>query len=1074
MKGFTPWSTKVFRTTLVVVICFCYLFSFCQYPPTKSDIFFKNYTLDDGLPNATVNCFEEDDDGFIWIGTLDGLSKFNGEEFIHFQDGPDSTFMSNDEVNELLQLDNQLWIGTAKGLIHMDIESEIFTSYDLPDKDQYSNTIESLVKIGDTLWVGYEANGSLSGALALFSLKELRFVKISADQGQLDNVHDIFLDPYDNSKVWIASSQLYITDVALSQIQSISLPFDQPSKRRGATQILRVDQEHIIIASTRGLYIYDTKNEVWSDRFTYNFGESQSVFSPNYIKSLSKYADDTFLLNTYDLGLIVFNYREGSFSRFHVAPNNPFSIPSYRSHSSFTDSENRVWHGFYTGMNVVLNESQIVSLSDLDKTGETSIPLITDIGLEVMIDGRHFKLSSKSNKLTDINSPFIENWLYAQNDKEGNSYYLFSDALYKKSKGSITFTKIMDKSVITQGEENRRWFKFFSIDQEQSIWVTTELGYVARYQSPNNRELITIKNDKIGICESTPEASYRVAHGDNETIVSHACGLLIYDEKSNMLVDINDYYNRPIWDATLWNYGISYIGKDTYVVGTFREGFYKLSLSDLSVQSISPQLENIIIANITSNKRGEAWCTTDAGILYYNSNKEYYTLITKKEGLPEEYLIFQKPYFDKNGNIDVLTPGKAINLDNNKLIPSSGIDKAIITSIKVDNKVIHKNMYLSEETHLNLNHNQNDIEISYSHITDFKNEPISYFYKMTGLNDQWVDAKKTSTARFFGLDPGIYEFQLKRAISPTDQAYMISIPIEIEPPLWATWWFRILSLVAALSFILWIYNNRINSIKNKLRLQQEEEQNTILKEQNDIIQTQNEELMRLNQSKDKFFSILAHDLRSPLAAFSGLGKQLNYHIERKNLKKVNMLSEHIQESAESLTTLVDNLLNWSLVQTGKIQYEPEDLSLGEIVASIKGQLKDVLIDKNIVIETSISPHAIIYADNQAVHIILRNIISNAIKFSHPHSTININSKVEESRAQVSVIDHGVGISNERLELVRSNDALSSLGTEGEKGIGLGIALCKELMEMNQATFDIDSIENKGTCVTLFFPKSNHA
>lgn len=1074
MNGFTSWSTRVFRTILVVVIWVLHMSAYSQLPPINSDIFFKSYTQDDGLPNPTVNCFEEDDHGFIWIGTLDGLSKFNGEEFIHFHDDGDSTAMHNDEINELLHIDNHLWIGTAKGLILMDIQSETFTSFDLPQKERFSNTVESLVKIGDTLWIGYEANGSLSGALALFSLTDRKFVKVSSDQGQLDNVHDILPDPYDKNKVWVASSDLYVTDLSLSQIQPISLPFDQSPTRRGATQALRLDQEKLLISTTRGLYNYNTSTQAWSDQHTYNRGESQSVFSPNYIKSMVRQDDDTYLLNTYDLGLLIYNHQSGSFSRFQVAPNNPFCIPSYRSHTSYIDSKNRIWHGFYTGMNIVLSESQIVSLSDIEKTGETSIPLISDNRLEVMIDGQHYSLSTKTNKLSKIASPFSENWLYAQTDAKDNCYYLFSDALYKKSKGSKAFNKVMDKTIFTTGEEDRRWFKFFSVDRQQRVWVTSELGYVALYESPNKNQLLNIKDDKIGICQSTPEASYRVAHGDKETIVSHACGLLIYDKNSGLLVDINDYYNQPIWDATLWTYGISYIGDDTYMVGTFRQGLYKLSLSELTVQSISPQLENIIIANITSNENGEAWCATDAGIIYYNSEKDYNTVITKKEGLPEEYLIFQTPYFAANGDINLMTPGKIVGIDNKKLIPSGLKEKAIVTSVNVDHKVVHTNMYLSEQSGLELNHNQNDIEISYSHVTNFKNEPASYYYKMTGLNDQWVDAKNTNTARFFGLDPGSYEFQLARGTSALDQQNVVIIPISIKPPIWGTWWFRILSLITALSTAYWFYNNRISSIKNKLLLQQEEQQNTMLKEQNDIIQTQNEELVRLNQSKDKFFSVLAHDLRSPLTAFSGLGKQLNYHIERKNLKKVNMLSEHIQESAENLTTLVDNLLNWSLVQTGKIQYDPEDLSLGEIVASIKGQLKDVLFDKDINIQSKISPHAILYADNQAVHIILRNIISNAIKFSHPNSVIRIDATVEESIIQVSIKDHGVGISKERLELVRSNDALSSLGTEGEQGIGLGIALCKELLDMNQATFEIDSVEEKGTTVTLYFPKSNHA
>lgn len=1070
----TPWSTKAFRIILVVVVCACYYKSFSQLPPINSDIFFKTYTQDDGLSNPTVNCFEEDGDGFIWIGTLDGLSKFNGEEFKHFNNGTDSTSIINDEINEVLHIDDQLWIGSADGLILMDIETEVFSSFDLPNKENYSNTIESLVQLGDTLWVGYEANGNLSGALALFSIEEKKFLKINSDAGQLDNVHDIFPDPYDRDKVWVASADLYLTDRSLSEVQVFSLPHEQSPTRRGITEILSLNQEHLLVGSTRGLYQFNSETKEWSQQMKYNMGKSQTVFSPNYVKSMVYQDTQTILLNTYDLGLVIYNHEENEYSRFQVAPNNPFCTPSYRNHTSFIDSKDRIWHGFYTGMTIVLSESQIVSLTDIGKVGETSIPLITDSGLELMIDGIHYARSDITKRLSKVASPFSENWLHVQKDQEGNSYYLFSDALYKKKNNTNTYVQVMDKSIITTGEESRKWFKFFSIDNQQRVWVTTELGYAARYESPNKRELIKIKNDKIGICQSTPEASYRVAHGDNETIISHACGLLIYDETSGLLLDINDYLNQPIWDSTLWTYGISYIGDDTYIVGTFRQGLYLLSLTQQTAKSISPQLENIIISNITSNQKGEAWCSTDAGLIYYNSQDNYSSVINKKQGLPNEYLIFQKPFFDANNNIRLLSPGKIIGIDNDKLSPSGISDKTIITSVNVDNGELHSNIYLSGITELELDYNQNDIEISYSHVTNFKNGPVSYYYKMNGLNDQWVDAKNTSSAIFFGLDPGAYEFQLLRGSSLSDQQNITSLSIEIKPPVWAMWWFRVLSLTMGLSIIYWLYNNRIKSIKNKMLLEQEEQQNSKLKEQNDIIQNQNIELVRLNQSKDKFFSVLAHDLRSPLAAFSGLGKQLNYHIERKNLKKVNMLSEHIQESAESLTTLVDNLLNWSLVQTGKIQYEPEDLSLGEIVASIKGQLKDVLYDKGIQLKTHISPHAIIHADNQAVHIILRNIISNAIKFSHPNSTIDISAVLENQRIKVKVKDGGVGISSERLEQVRSNDALSSLGTKGERGVGLGIALCKELLEMNKATFDIDSVEEKGTSVTLFFPKSNHA
>lgn len=1036
----------------------------------KTDIFFKTYTEDDGLPNATINCFEEDSQGFIWIGTLNGLAKFNGEKFVTFNAGEDINSLQNDEINELHYFDQELWIGTGDGLVVMNTEDESFASYDLPNKDQYSNNVESLVKIGDTLWVGYESNGSLKGALALFSLSKREFVAIKSDEEQLDNIHAIYPDPYDPKTVWIASTDLFKTDMQLSSIQRQTFPIQFSASRRGVTDILNLDQNTLLVSSTRGLYTYEHSQAKWGELIQYNPGESQSVFSPNYVKSMQRQNDSIILINSYDLGLIRFNISQHSFEGFNVSEDDPFAIPSYRNHKSFIDSKSRIWNGFYTGMNVILEESQIVSLAAFDLSGHTSIPIHTKRGLECMIDGKHILLSKNALEPLRINSPFKENWLYAEESQNGDKYYLFKDALYKLNQGSKYYQKVVRKSIFQSGEENRRFFKFFSIDRSQRVWITTELGNIVLYDPAEGAELIPIKDNRIGICETAPEASYRIAHGDTETIISHACGLLFYDENQNMLIDIDDHFEQPVWNSNRWTYSIAYTGNDKYVIGTFRQGLYELDMSDLNVSNINPQLENIIISNITSHGNGEAWCATDGGIIYYNSLRNYSTLITEKEGLPEEYLIFQKLYYDEHRKVKMLTSGNLIEIDGSKLINRGNSSKPLITAISVDNEDLFKNMYLSQDTIIELAYDRNNIEISYSHNTNFSNNPAAYFYKMDGLNDDWVDVKNNSTARFFELKPGKYTFNLSRSIGSPDENNSVGISINIKAPFWKTWWFRLVSLLLALALIYWLYKNRIASVKNRMRLEQEESQNTILKKQNDIIQNQNKELVKLNQSKDKFFSVLAHDLRAPLSAFSGLGKQLNYHIERKNLKKVSLLSGHIQESAENLTTLVDNLLNWSLVQTGKIAYEPEDLSIGEIIATIKGQLKDVVHDKNITITTNISPHAIVYADSQAVHIILRNLISNAIKFSYEDSTILINTEIGD-KVLVTIKDQGVGISSERLDMIVADGGLSSLGTMGEQGLGLGIELCKELLEMNHATFDIESEENKGTSVTIQFPKS---
>jgi len=200
-----------------------------------------------------------------------------------------------------------------------------------------------------------------------------------------------------------------------------------------------------------------------------------------------------------------------------------------------------------------------------------------------------------------------------------------------------------------------------------------------------------------------------------------------------------------------------------------------VNVFELDVVSVNPQLENIIISNITSNKRGEAWCATDAGIIYYNQPKGHTSLITKKEGLPEEYLIFQKPYYNTSEDIQMITSGKIITIDKEKLFLKEAEEKAIITSVNVNNENIYSNLYLAEEQGIQLDHDQNDIEISYSHTASFQKDGISYYYKMEGINDQWIDVKNTKTARFYELDPGNYNFQLLRSFSPSNHQSLVSL-----------------------------------------------------------------------------------------------------------------------------------------------------------------------------------------------------------------------------------------------------------------------------------------------------------
>lgn len=1062
----TQSAKKIITCLAIFCLCQGIISDLCaQYPKVRTDVFFNTFQKEDGLPNATLNCFAEDRDGFIWIGTLNGLSKFNGTTFVNYFEGTDSTSLYQDEINELIAIDNQLWIGSANGLSMMDIGTEEFYHFPLSDENQYSNTIEAMMVIDDDLWIGYESNGDLSGALAVFSLATKSFESVRSDEGVYDNVHAIYKDPINDNRVWVGSGDLYSVDTELSMTVPHTRHITFRPKRRGVTDIVHLFGDEYLVSTTRGLYAYNLTLNEWSPKMTYNKGESLSVFSLNYIKSMTRLSQLEIILNTYDLGLIIYNTKEETFSRFDINDDHPFGVPSSRSHRSFIDSKGRIWNGFYTGMSVVVADAQIVQLNEISPKGETSLPLPLSDGMEVMIDDSHYLFRQGAQNGRRLNSLFKKNWLYAAKDYGDNTYYLFSEALYcKDARGR--YRKVVDKSIFKKGEEQRRWFKFFSIDKSNTIWITTEMGNVVKYNEEEGGVFLEIKDEKIGICGGTQEASYRVAHGDNETIISHACGLLIYDKQSNLLVDINDYLRDSIWAKEIWTYGIEYLENGRYIVGTFREGIYELDIPNKKVRLLSEDLKNIIVSNITIDDDKRVWCATDAGIVLYDMTTSYFAFIDEKHGLPEEYLIFQRPFFAFDGSLKIASNGYINQLNTKNIIPEKNQSHPVITKVSNGNLLVTPNAYVSKDSLYTFSHNRNNIEIEFDHTMSFDPSDHKFYYKMTGLNDEWVNAGKARSVRFFGLNPGRYNLLVT---NDPQGAQLTQLGIIIKQPFWATWWFRLLSLLTVLGLMYLIYKNQIEKIRTKLRLEEEARQNENLKSRNDIIEEQNNELTRLNQSKDKFFSVLAHDLRSPLAAFSGLGKQLNYHIDRKNLKKVTMLSGHIQESAERLTTLVDNLLNWSLIQTNRISKEPEAMSLGTVAVEMISQLTDMLSAKQLNVNSDIPPQAIILADVQGVHIVLRNVLTNAIKFSNVGSTIHLKAALGND-VQLKVIDEGVGMSAEQIDSFNKKQLSTTIGTAGEQGIGLGLELCKELMEMNNGKIEISSKEEKGTMVTLYFKK----
>lgn len=231
-----------------------------------------------------------------------------------------------------------------------------------------------------------------------------------------------------------------------------------------------------------------------------------------------------------------------------------------------------------------------------------------------------------------------------------------------------------------------------------------------------------------------------------------------------------------------------------------------------------------------------------------------------------------------------------------------------------------------------------------------------------------------------------------------------------------------------------------------------------------------QELQELNTTKDRFFSIIAHDLRSPFNGIINLSRILMDSSGKSDMAEISEYVTLIHESGKSVYTLLENLLEWSRIQMEKVEFKPETLVLEDVLNQTLHLIKDQAVNKNIAIEHFLNAVKV-YADENMLASILRNLISNAVKFTPRNGTVTIRARDNEHQVEISVIDTGTGIAPElQGRLFKLSDNVTVQGTEGEKGSGLGLLLCREFVEAHEGTIRIESEKGKGSAFIFTLPR----
>jgi PAS domain S-box-containing protein len=234
----------------------------------------------------------------------------------------------------------------------------------------------------------------------------------------------------------------------------------------------------------------------------------------------------------------------------------------------------------------------------------------------------------------------------------------------------------------------------------------------------------------------------------------------------------------------------------------------------------------------------------------------------------------------------------------------------------------------------------------------------------------------------------------------------------------------------------------------------------------------NEELVKTIATKDKFFSIISHDLRSPLSGLMGILDILQTEYESLDEKEIKEFISHATVASKTTFSLMENLLEWSRIQTGTIKYQPKRLKIQQVVQNMVSLYEQNLKSKQIELYNRIKPEVFVQADKSMIETVLRNLISNSIKFTDPGGKITVSAETNNDMVIVQVQDSGIGIAKESItKLFRVDSGFSTKGTTDESGNGLGLIICKELVEKQNGKIWVESKKDEGSTFYFSVPVS---
>ncbi|MCF8378996.1 MAG: response regulator [Bacteroidales bacterium] len=1065
-------SIHIFQIISFIFLC---QLSFAQ---SNESYFFEKISIREGLSHIGVNTIFQDSKGFIWVGTYDGLNRYDGINFKIFHNIPyDSSSLIHNRVNSMVEsYDSLLWIGTEEGLCYFNQSTEKFGTLKL---EGFMNARINVTKLYEDskhrLWI-------LSNNNAIYIIQKDRSsyhrVVYQSNSSNPANFYDIASGP-DGSFYLCSNKGLIVINDDLEIEPVIS---DNPFLKQEMKSIVIQDDSLAWIGSKDGLFL----TEILKQKNTTDFKPIKSILKGQKVNSILIDNESNIWVSMMEKGLNKIIPKNGDYEvkTFNPNPYDINSLPSNRIRCLYEDRQGILWIGTPENGMIKFKLSSY-AFFNLNKVSDYNFDSGSDIVLSfAQLENKYILIGARDKGVSLINC-------------ETNEII----------KVPFNFNLVANKSVSS-----------ILVDSRNIIWLRTWDGLY--YLPPGSNELIEVDNvetDQEGICEdddgniliATSKGIRKFLIGSSNDIAGvEVIDLQLDSENSNIRSKLlySDPFDETIWMGT-FHHGMIHLDlNETSSLNTLKFKQYKSKPDDQSLQSnfissiirtserdlwIGTEgsglahglftddslifttynethgLSNNSVKAILEDESGNLWVSTNFGLNKFIIETSKFIAFDFYDGLASDFftsaalkLSDNRIILGGNNGLTLFDPD-VIRDDTITPLPEFGsfklFSKTILPNDKVNNKILLTKS-ISELEHLELAYNQNtfSFELLALNFSSPKNNSIKY--RLYGYDKDWIYYNKGHyTANYSRIKPGNYNLEFYTANRHgvwSDKSK--SIDITILPPFWANTYAFVFYIIVFITVSLLILKNsrRILHLKQKVKIEEIE-----------LLKTK-----ELNESKLKFFMNVSHEFKTPISLIAGPAQWLlKHHGYNSSISKHLTL---IKGQSDYLVSLLDQLVYFRKAEsdTLKLKCKYNDIvSFIELTKSLyEWQANEQRIDFSFLHPNK---DVFLWFDSKCMDIILHNLISNAFKFTNPGGKIilSLYMDADSDWVYISIKDTGKGISPENIQHIFQRFYKENSDVAG---YGIGLSLTKSLIELHGGNIEVSSTPGKGTKFVISFKKGS--